>query len=377
MLVKGESRLPKIRGSILLIQLGDIGDVVLSLPAIVALKQHFTECDIWMCIREKARGLLEHIPEIEGAIGVDVAPRPTIRALDHHLRWILNLRRRRFALVLDLRTGSRGTVIACLSGAPFRIGRLDHGRQGVRKRVFTHLVQPDSDLEKGQYAVKHHLNILAAVGVHPAEERPTIRISREKETGIRAFLKKEAISQERPLVAISPFSLWRYKEWKGDGWIRLMADLVKNRGVSVVITGSPEERERAQTLVRGLSKDIFNLAGKTRMQMLPALFKICRLFIGVDSGSLHVASAVGTPTVAIFGPSSTVTWAPRGARHLIVSKEMSCIPCRKKGCGDSGTSRCLEELTVSEVLRVVNRHFEYEKVTDSVDQDGSDRNRDI
>ncbi|PIP37722.1 MAG: hypothetical protein COX20_00740 [Desulfobacterales bacterium CG23_combo_of_CG06-09_8_20_14_all_52_9] len=377
MLIKGESRLPNIRGSILLIQLGDIGDVVLSLPVLVALKRHFAECDIWMCVREKARGLLEHIPEIEGAISVDAAPRPTMRALDHHLQWILNLWRRRFALVLDLRTGSRGTVIACLSGAPFRIGRLDHGRQGMRKWGFTHLVQPDPDREKGQYAVKHHLNILAAVGVPPAEERPTIRILREKEAEIRAFLTKEGISQERPLVAVSPFSLWRYKEWKADGWIRLMADLVKNRGVSVVVTGSPEERERAQTLVGGMSKGIFNLAGKTRIQMLPALFKACRLYIGVDSGSLHVASAVGTPTVALFGPSSTVTWAPRGIRHLIVSKDMSCIPCRKKGCGDCGISRCLEELTISEVLKVVNRHFEHEKGIDSVEQDGSDRNRDI
>jgi heptosyltransferase-3 len=136
-----------------------------------------------------------------------------------------------------------------------------------------------------------------------------------------------------------------------------MRHLVEHRKVFVVVTGSAGEHGRAQALLRELPEGYFNLAGKTPMGILPALFSMCRLFIGVDSGSLHIAAAVGTPTVALFGPSSAVTWAPRGKGHRTVSKPWPCVPCREKGCSGSGVSRCLEEMTVDEVLAAVDEQF--------------------
>lgn len=356
-LFKGRNPLPEIRGPILLLQLGDIGDVVFSLPALSALQRHFAGCDVWMGVRKKAEGLLEDIPGLAGVIGVHAVPLSPAAALRYHAGFIRALRRKRFSLAVDLRTGTRGTFMAYLSGAPVRIGRLDHGKQDIRKRLLTHLVRPDPRMEAEQYAALHHLNILAAVGVPWDQGTPVIPVPAGKKRRVQGFLKSQGIPTDRSVVAVSAFSLWSYKEWRPDGWTRVIRHLVQHHGVSVVVTGSREECTRARALVRRIPEGAYNLAGKTPMEMLPALFAACRLFIGVDSGSLHVAAAAGTPTVALFGPSSAVIWAHRGKRHLTVSKDWPCLPCRRKGCDNTETSRCLEELTAEEVLAAVDEQF--------------------
>jgi hypothetical protein len=83
--------------------------------------------------------------------------------------------------------------------------------------------------------------------------------------------------------------------------------------------------------------------------MFAAVLKSCGLFIGVDSAGMHIAAAVGTPTVSIFGPSSAASWAPRGSRHKVVHGNLPCIPCRQKGCEGTEQSRCLDELSVNEL----------------------------
>jgi heptosyltransferase-3 len=93
--------------------------------------------------------------------------------------------------------------------------------------------------------------------------------------------------------------------------------------------------------------------------MFSAVLKACQLFIGGDSAGIHIAAAVGTPTVGIFGPASSFAWAPRGKHHAIVYNEkLSCVPCDLKGCDGRGVSRCLEELPVDEVISVVRRQID-------------------
>ena len=123
--------------------------------------------------------------------------------------------------------------------------------------------------------------------------------------------------------------------------------------MSIIITGSLDERERADEIIKKCQRNTYNLAGKTSIGTLAAVFKRCRLFIGVDSAGVHIAAAVGLPTVCIFGPSSYIDWAPRGKQHCAVRKDLPCVPCQDKGCQGSEISRCLEELTFEEVRAVV------------------------
>ena len=356
MLVKGARELPRDSKSILLIQLGDIGDVVLTLPTIRCLRENRPESQLIVCVREKARELIDDCPWMSGVLSVNKQKRSIKDEAIYHLSFVHSLRKRKFDLAIELRTGTRGAIIACLSGAGRRIGRFADDGQLWRNRVFTDLVRPAN--ERSQYSAEHNLNILSPFGLSTEHRLPSLAVTPEKREKALTLLRQEGVSLERPLIAFHPFSLWKYKEWGIDQGVALIDYLGVKYGFFVVVTGSLEEQERADQMVSGCKTKVSNLVGKTSIGELPGVLEACRLFIGVDTAALHIAAAVGVATVGIFGPSSPTVWAPRGDQHSVVHKNMSCVPCRQMGCEGSETSRCLEELTFEEVREKVDEHME-------------------
>jgi len=193
--------------------------------------------------------------------------------------------------------------------------------------------------------------------LHVENSLPTLIIPELKRKRAHAILREAGITDKRPIAALHPFSLWHYKEWQPSEWVSLIRYLTTRRGFSVIVTGSLAERVRAEKLTNGFRGQAFNLAGKTSIGELPAILHESNLFVGVDTAALHMAGAVGVPTVGIFGPSSPVSWAPRGDRHCVVTKGMSCQPCRQKGCQGTENSRCLNELNAEAVISVVETHL--------------------
>jgi len=266
-------------------------------------------------------------------------------------------------------------VIALLSGAHTRIGRYANSRgprtedreqrtacrrpssvirrllsvNGTlwRNRLFTHLVRPTR--ENIQYAAQHNLNIMAPFGLSEADPRPNISVPERRRRKAEAIFLKAQIPRERPLVAVHPFSLWKYKEWRLSEMAALLDHIQSEYNCTLLITGAPSERKRAKDLIGICNRKPYNLAGETSIGELPAVFEACSLFIGVDTAALHIAAAVRIPTVGIFGPSSWTNWAPRGRDHLVVKKGLLCQPCSQKGCDGSEKSRCLAELTAQDV----------------------------
>jgi ADP-heptose:LPS heptosyltransferase len=118
---------------------------------------------------------------------------------------------------------------------------------------------------------------------------------------------------------------------------------------SVLLTGTKAQFEQAEIILKQNKRNVYNLTGKTSLILFPALLQRCDISMGVDTAGGHIAAAVGTPTVTIFGPGNFAKWAPYGSRSKIVHKGWDCIPCNKMGCNGSGKSRCLNELSVSEV----------------------------
>jgi len=361
MLVKNKRPLPGICKRILLIQLGDIGDVVLTMPAVRALRERFPESSLVIAVREKARGLVDDCPWVDGVVSIDKKKRIFARALSYEAGFIKDLRRWRFDTAVDLRTGTRGAILARLSGAKTRIGRYADDGELWRNRMFTHLVRPPLQ-ELNQYVAEHHLNILSPLKLKPVDRIPSLVVSNaRRKKGVRLF-REAGIPTDRPVIGFHPFSLWKYKELDIDQCVSLVNYLCNAYPVSVIITGAPNERERAAQVAARCGAEVFNLAGKTSIGDLPAIFELCRLFIGVDTAALHIAAAVGVPTAGIFGPSSPVSWAPRGKQHVVVSKDLDCVPCRRKGCQDSERSRCIETLTIEDIL---------EKITPQLSRIGS------
>ena len=353
MLVKGTHTLPKDIRNILLIQLGDIGDVVLTTPTLRAIRENFPDSHLVIATRTKAKGLLEDCPWVSKEISIDKRKRPFWQAVRHQKRFFSQLRDHHFDLAIELRTGTRGAVLSCLSGATCRIGRYADGGRLWRNRLFTHLVRPEN--ERSQYAAEHALNILAPFGLSTKDRSPTLLVSPEKQKRAAAILESEGVSSEKPLVAVHPFSLWGYKEWGVNGYGDLINFIGTEYGFPVIITGSPDERDRAEEMRKRCRVDVFNLAGRTSIEELPAILKACHLLITVDTGPLHIAAAVDIPTISLFGPSYSQIWAPRGESHRVIRKNWPCVPCGEKGCQGSEVSRCLDEMTVQEVKEAVTR----------------------
>lgn len=355
MLIKGNTIVSKNIHNILLIQLGDIGDVVLSFPCIKALKENFSKANIIVAVKEKARELIEDCPWATGNISINKQKRKLYQELSYQKQFFYHLRKFNFDLAIDLRTGTRGAILALMSGAPQRIGRFADDGRLWRNRIFTHLVSPLNELS--QYAVEHNINILSPLNLKIRDRFPVLFVTQRRREMALSILKQEKIPFDRPIVAVHPYSLWRYKEWRTKEFISLIDYISIHYNYIVVITGAEEERNRAEETIKGCKATVFNLAGKTSIGTLPAVFEICRLFVGVDTAALHVAAAVGTPTIGIFGPSSPINWAPKGDQHCVVSKNMLCVPCRKKGCQHSETSRCLDELIFEEIKETVDRQL--------------------
>jgi predicted lipopolysaccharide heptosyltransferase III len=342
--------------NILLIQLGDIGDVVLSIPAFRAVREHFTQAKIIVAVREKAKDLIRHIPWVDDAVVVNQDQRSPLHELRYQWTFFSLVRNHHFDLVFDFRTGTRGAVLAFLSGAKRRVGFYDP--DGFwRNRLFTRLYR--LDYRASMHVAAYYFSLLQADGLTVAHEGPKMHVTPDIQKSAARILERESVPSELPIIAIQPFSLWRYKEWSVDKYIQLIHRMISEYRVSIVITGSQDESVRAKDLVdrcegySGRGRQVFNLAGKTSLGELAALIQSCRLSIGVDSAGMHIAAAVGTPTVVIFGPSAPASWAPTGNHHAIVQKDLSCVPCRQKGCDGSEVSRCLEELAVDEVWTVV------------------------
>jgi len=352
---------------ILLIQLGDIGDVILTLPAIRALRDNFPESRLVVCVREKAREIIEDCPWASEVMTVRKEQKRLKAAILDQALWMRDLRAHRFDLAIDLRTGTRGAIIAGFSGAGTRIGRFAADGRLWRNRVYTHLVTPPD--EAFQYAAAHNLNILSPLGLKIPGMALQITIPCHRKQAAISLFSSEKIPMNRPLLAFHPFSLWKYKEWQVNSCAELIDDVQLRYNVTIVITGSSEERGRADQVVELCRTKPFNLAGKTSIGELAAVLSACRGFIGVDTAALHLAAAAGVPTLGIFGPSPAVCWAPRGSRHAIVTKDMPCVPCRRKGCQDSEVSQCLDELTLKDIHEELYRFIELKvnKVRESSD----------
>jgi len=154
-------------------------------------------------------------------------------------------------------------------------------------------------------------------------------------------------------VTVNPFSRWSYKEWAPEKWVKIIDWLWRDFGIVTVLVGSPEEGERAERLASSCTGKVHNLTGRSTLAELAGVLRLSRLQIGVDSAAPHLAAAVGTPTVTLYGPSDWRYWKPPGDRHRVVVPDMDCAPCHQKGCDGSGISRCLDTLEVGQMQAVI------------------------
>ena len=336
--------------NILLIQLGDIGDVVLTTPTMRAIKECHPAARLSILVFKPCGNLLAADPHLHEVIETSRVRGPLLRRLREYAAFVRNLRQKHYDLAIDLRTGDRGALLSFLSGAKSRIGCRGIREQFWHDMLFTQVIR---DLKVAPPPVHpgadQSLRVVRELGIDTENSSPKLYVAPSDLVRAKEMLAEAGASPEAGMITINPYSRWKYKEWSDEKWVQVIAKLWEAYRMPAVLVGSPEEAVGCQKIVESSKGHAINLAGKTTLGELAAAVSLSRLHLGVDSAASHIAAALGTATITIHGPTDWRGWRIVNEQHRIVSPEMGCVPCNMMGCDGSGESRCLDELNAEPV----------------------------
>ncbi len=345
--------------TILVVKLSDIGDVLTATPALRALRESFPAARLDALVPPNSAPVLAQSPLVDEVIVFDKfqydRPLDALRlsSLAALVRFARHLRRQRYdcLVILHHLTTRWGTLkyaaLALTSGAKVRVG-LDNGRGWF----LTHRAHDGGF--GARHEVEYWLDVVGTIGAVTEDTSLEMTIGEDDQIPMT--------NDQCPLVAIHPgsggYSLAR--RWSAEGFARVADALAERHNARIVLVGTPADGvSQVASLMR--SKAV-NLEGKTTLGQLAAVLKRCDLFIGADSGVMHLAAAVGTPLVAIFGPSNHRAWGPwpRDGRHIVLRADLPCSPCsyvgyrvgQREGCQ---AMTCMKAITPEMVLAAAER----------------------
>jgi len=292
---------------ILLISLSNIGDAVLMSPVIARLSEQFPQASLTLLIGQRARALFAGDPRVHELVCFEDFPGWTGR-----LRLVGLIWRLRPDLLVDMRQ-----TILPLVWKPWRAWRY---------------VWP---LPKQMHRQPRHLRRLSRqAGLRLGEEdgQPSLWISPEDQQHVEQLIRRWGLAAGKRLVIICPGARSHIKRWYTDKFCALADRLIEEADADVVFTGEPDESEILHDVMTGMRHPAHNAVGCTTVRQLAALMQRAHLVITNDSASLHVAGAVRTPVLALFGPTDPAKYGPTGAHDRVIQRRLFCVPCERSLC---------------------------------------------
>jgi len=331
-------------GRALVVKLRHHGDVLLASPVVSLLKARAPSLEVDALVYDDTRPMLEGHPALSQLFFVGRKWRERSAwsrlSLENHL--LKSLRARRYDLIVHLSEQPRGAWLTRLLGARYSVAPAMPGRGKFWKKSFTHLYPLVAGNRRHQ--VELNLDALRRIGVQPGpnERKVTFVPGPDAERRIDQLVGAE------PFIHLHPASRWTFKCWPAEQNAQLIDRLAVD-GHRVVITAAPDEVAFVQRIVDQANAKTQNLAGQLTIKELGALTARAKLFIGVDSMPMHLAAAMGTPTLALFGPSGEIEWGPWNVERRVVTTTHTCRPCGQDGCGGGKVSECLTFLPLDPV----------------------------
>jgi ADP-heptose:LPS heptosyltransferase len=321
-----------------------IGNLVVSLPAIDALIKHFKGKEFYLIIDNAYSEIIENIINEEH---IKFYPRKQFntgsylrRALSY-IDFMHTIRKMQPDIAIDLQGGHTSSLITLFSGASSRVA----GSFANRPYAYNLKV----NLSKGKHKVYSYLEIAAAVGAPVNEKVYRLQSTRARRVALEDKLRNIGLVSEKPFVTVHPGGGRLQKLWTVSGFATI-ADWLAARDYQVVFVGGPGELDRTSEIISLLSHQTYNLVGILSLGELMALFEMSSLFLGNDSGPMHLAAALGTPVVAMFGYADETRWGPRCAKSIVLRGQERCQDCSKKECQDP---QCINTLSSDDVKSAI------------------------
>ena len=347
--------------NILIVKLSALGDVVQTIPAFEALRSHYPAAHISWLVEEGVAELLEYYPGLDE---VYVCQRKSwLEKLRQPELWPVvsleiikfsrRLRSRYYDLIIDFQGLLKSAIWVGLARGGRKIG-FDGTREGSWRFVNERLPPYDPD----RHALDRYLDVAGYLGAEVGSVLVHDPWTPAEEHQFNNRLSQVTRNGESPLVLCHPMSRWQTKLWPESNFARLAVEIVEKLHATVVFTGSAEDRETIAAVIRqaGLS-GLHNWAGTTNLRELAYLCKRATVVISTDSGPMHLAAVLGTPVVALFGPTAPWRTGPYGKIHRVIRANSDCSPCFQRTCDKVD---CMSTIEVDEVFRAVVEQLDKE-----------------
>jgi len=340
---------------VLIVKPSSLGDVVHTLPLVHAIKRCYPSSYVGWIVQRTFAGVLEADPDVDEIIPISIpstsdphagrgAVPKALAATVSTLRQLRRqFRRRPYHIVLDLHASFRSGLLALANPGGSRIGFRDAKELNPLFQHHRLVTDPNKP-----HAVDKNLAFAEFLGCPVAAEDFRVVSDSAARERVERFLEEHGAGSGRPIVYANPAARWTTKYWTVDAWAELADLLIARAGAAVVFAGSAADAPYIDRIVRVMTKRPIVAAGKLALADAVALIEVSAVYVGVDSGPMHIAAFAGTPVIALFGPTDPAKVGPYGSGHRVIQRrELDCLGCRLRMCSNR---RCLERIAALDVF---------------------------
>lgn len=349
---------------ILIINLAGIGDLLLSTPAIIALRALYPDAEISMLVPLRIYQIAKDLPYIDNVYTFDIAygGKIPISKIFKNFKILFALRKKNIDLAINMRTlvsgksASKIKVLMNIINPLVKVGRDTDGRGS-----FFDIKIPETRIGE-KYEMEYDIDTVKILGGQVANREIDFKINEENITKVNEILEKAGVSGDDVIIGVHPGGM-PSRRWPVENFAEIIKKLLSAVKVKFVITGGKEEAGLTKKLIKLInvnSPDVIDFTGKLNIKELGALIKRCSLFIANDTGPMHIAAILKTPLIAILGPGDITRYDPRNItdKAIVLYKKADCAPCEKTECDDL---RCLKIISPEEVyksaLKLLNKNY--------------------
>jgi heptosyltransferase-2 len=316
-----------------------VGDSVLALPAIKAIKRNYPESEVWVAAQDWVKDLFTMDDMFSGTISL-----PAQKSLKNLQESSRILRESRFDLGILFTNSFASALVFTMARIPQRWGYKKEGRNLLLTKGIP--VQPK---ENRSHQVHYYLDLLSGLGLKEFPEELRLHVEQEEKKRTEEWLGSQNLQIQRPIVIINPGAYYgSAKRWPAEKYAELAILFQSKMRAQVLITGSAEETPLAEAIASRMKELPFILTGKTSLPRLAALLSLADLFVTNDSGPMHLANTLKVPLVALFGPTEPSRTGPYQQPARVIHKGAPCWPCSYRQCPYD--HRCMMDISPEEVL---------------------------
>jgi len=337
--------------SVLIISLKRVGDVILSLPTFRAIKESLPKSQVTVFSDSYTKDILDRIPYIDA-----VVPYGKDSSFLKKAKQVRKLSYNSFDLAVDLTCDYtfEGALWTWLSGAKFRVG-YDTWKRGL---LFHRPVKP---IKEVIHAIDEILNVAQSIGLQTEDKSLRISASKEATDTVKKFLRDKDAKSVMLLIGIHPGGYYPTQRWLTERFAEVADKLIEKHKARIVLIGGPKEEEIIHHITTHMTNQPIVFLNEPLGDLL-ALLQSCHLLICNNSGPLHMATALGTLTVSTMGPTLPERWQPQGEKHIVIHKDLPCMPCNEGHCRLK-TLECMKLITVEDMLEAVETQISKIKKT--------------